>query len=194
MAFSNRVAGATFTKIVASVLNRVRFGIINGFSETGDSASGWSYAGTAARYANTANFKLPVSTDGYFQCSVTQNGSSPVLIAGNANNLTSYANAGSLFGIYPGTTYFVSQAGTGGITPNVVAARAYVAGDIMRLSRTGSTWTAWVSSDSGSTFTLIHTFANTSTVEVFPFIHQNTNGTGTTIFGNIIASQYAIAV
>lgn len=54
--------------------------------------------------------------------------------------------------------------------------------------------TAWVSSDSGSTFTLIHTFANTSTVEVFPFIHQNTNGTGTTTFGTIIASQNAIAV
>lgn len=177
MAISIRVVGAAFTKIISVILKTVRFSSIGAFTQTLVSGQ-YVYTGASATYANTSVLKLPSSTDGYMRAKIQATGSAIVILcAKNTNAGIKFDEASTLFGIYTsvGNNYSVLQAGAI-VTPSG-ATLPYASDDIMQLRRNSGNWVAEVSKDGGKTFVIVHTFASTSTVEIFPFIQQNFAGT-----------------
>jgi hypothetical protein len=194
MAFSIKIAGATFTKAVAFLVRYANL-VPSGLTESGNDSSGYSYTGSG-NYANTSNYKVLASTEGYVSAVVTSKAAAavPVLIAASTNNITSYSDGNSKFGIYvasdAGNVYRITASGIGSITANVVAARIYAAGDVLRIRRlVNGSCVAEISSDNGITFTLIHNYTAYAG-DLFPAI----NVFGDTVTVSKIAVSNVVAV
>jgi hypothetical protein len=195
MSISLRISGASFTKFIGSILPPVRFLVKNTWTESLVNGF-YTYTGLGAM-ASSATHKLPASTDGFIQCKISTLGTGAVLalIAHSSNSGTAYNNAGSLFGLYVDAAllYKTIQTGVGSGTPNV-SALSYIAGDVMRVRRTGSAWVAEVSRDNGVTFALLHNFAATSTAEVYPFLANVSAGSTNSVLADFTGSSTMVAV
>lgn len=166
---SIKLSSATFSNsnIIGSLKNRLRFTIPSG-TETAN-GNGWNY--TNCNYANTSNYKLASGVDGYFDVKMVGTAASgSILLVSSDNVATSYSHANCKVGVFPENAsghYKVVEAGTGG-TANVVGTRAFVSGDMMRLNRVGSAWSAQISSDNGVTWTTIHNYITTYSGDAYP--------------------------
>ena len=172
MPFSIKIAGATFTKIIAYLRKLPQLSTKSNFTESGNSNDGYSYTATGTGYAHTSSLKLPASTDGDIVAKFTASGSmTPMLMADASNNNSSYTGADVGLYAVAGAVYKAINAGVGNGTTNVVS-RTHVTGDLVRLRRVGSTWYGDVSSDNGLTWTTIHIFGFTGTAAMYPSIQE----------------------
>lgn len=152
-----------------------------GYTETGNSASGYTYTRTTSGSFNTAggaSKSLPALADGYIECEATNIGGAdayPVLMASETS--ANVAFGASKVGVYTfGTSYRVVENGVADITPlvgSVNVSPTAANGHRWRLVRSGSAWSAWVSTDSGSSWAKIHDFATTTSAQVWPGISTN---------------------
>jgi len=137
---SATVSGSTSA---AASGNFVRLSTLNSVTETVNAGGGYDYTNTAnSASANTANFKLPANTDGYFDfvLEITGSPNGAIFCLSDVNNTTGYqtskisfyAQASQYYGGISGQTVNASS-GFSGIVP--------ANGDIIRLRRTGTTGT-----------------------------------------------------
>jgi hypothetical protein len=145
--------------------------------ETGDGTSGWNYAGQSGSGAGTAvacnsNLSLPANTDGEFIVTLTNGGdatNSETISLSGANTAAAYNTAGSAYAAQTQAVYRTF----GGGTLHTTSAVAPVAGDLMKIKRTGSSAgaTATVTAEyfrSGS-WTVFDTWTSqTSSITLYP--------------------------
>jgi hypothetical protein len=174
MTVSIKIADASFTNYVARLFVFANLSPSN-FTETGDATTGYIYTSSAPAYANSSDYKVPSTYPGNISAKIVSQASNalPVILACATNNLTTFSgNANAKFGVFVDASgiYKITAGGTGNITANVVAARAYVANDIVRIRRANDgSCVAEISSNNGATFTTIHTYTAYSG-DLFPMI------------------------
>jgi len=157
--------------------------------------SGFNYAFSSLAggqfFSHTSNLKLPASTDGYVQAVLSNVIEAfPIIGFSTTNNTTVFAS--SAFCLYRAQLNAYAVVQNGAVIAAINTPRNYVNNDILRVRRAGATFFAEVSSDGGTTFTTVHTFAATSSAELFPvllFQPQQSNvltGSATFVQPNIL--------
>jgi uncharacterized repeat protein (TIGR02059 family) len=148
-----------------------------GYTESGDSSTGYTYtrAGTGFTRCGGASKSLPASANGHIEATATDIGGAdayPVLMVSETSAIVPFES--SKVAIYTfGTSYRVVENGTADITPNVNTTLVGADGDRWRLVRSGSSWSAQVSQNGGTSYTTIHTFSTTTSAQVWPGISTN---------------------
>jgi len=177
---SATVSGSTTS---ASPTVFVDFASIGTATETANGGGGFNYliAGSTPRINNS---NVSLAGDGHFDVTYTNKTAlGNVTVASLSTNATGQWNTAG-FGGFPqtddlGGVYNAIAAGSA-IACNVAPSRAYVTGDILRIRRVGTAMSLLVSSDGGSTFTLLHNFTVTTAAVLYPLAGNANTSTSTT--------------
>jgi|GEM_PF-2248493 len=173
----------TSSAVAAAPANtNIRLTIVNGLSETVD-GSGYDYGPAADSSSNTfttnlsgvTSTKLASGSDGYAGATFTgYSASVDGLIVGFKATQATGTYVTVNYGIYctSGTSHYVIiNNGTGGVAPTTNITPA--ANDIVRMHRVGTTITAEVSKDSGSTWTVAYTWTSVSAADLYGYFDTN---------------------
>ncbi len=172
-------------------------GLSTGTTESGAGPYGYSLTSSGG-YANTSNLSLPPVTDGTFTLTITAAaaGGIPLFCLCATNTVTAFADSNTAYAIFLNGGNFYTALQDGGATYNGATngpaggTVAWAAGHLIKFQRVGTATTAWLSTNGGTSFTLLHTFSGTTTQRLYPAILQ-VNNTGTTTATTLTGVNFA---
>ena len=166
--YSSTVTGSTAAE--TSTVN-TQLTTVLGLTQSGDASAGWNYTPTAANASfsgsngGVSTLKIPSGAGGYFQAKLSGWSSGNGFHIGLKTTSATGAFSTSAVGLYvrSSSVYNVSTGATGSVTPSAGALAAANL-DMLRVGRDADGTTAWAekSSDSGATWTRMHTWTGIS--------------------------------
>jgi len=167
-AYSSTATGSTGA--ATSTVN-TQLTTVAGITQTGDESAGWTYTSTAANASfsgsqgGISSLKIPSGAGGHFQATLSGWSSGNGFHVGLKTTSATGAFGTSAVGLYvrSSSVYNVSTGATGSVTPSAGALAAANL-DMLRVGRDADGTTAWAekSSDSGATWTRMHTWTGIS--------------------------------
>lgn len=177
----------------AQSLAVLRVTTLSNITESGDGTAGWNYAATngwAASYGVSAA-KIAAGQDGSVRCTIGHTvHSTASFCIGLKTNGASGNYLQCTYGQVVGTTYRYLLV-NGGFVDNGAGQPSCVTGDIVRVTKTGTTIVADKSSDSGATWTTLKTWTNVAQVDYFLGIFGDKTGSINPTMSNIRHSGFA---